>query len=331
MSTTYRPFLLLLWLLLPTTSLRAADDDVWLFSFFRGNGEAGVYLAWSEDGLRFQPLHDDRPIFPPAAWPGQNLTRDPSILYRDGKFRAVWTSNWQGRVFGYAESTDLATWSEPHKVQPFSDALPAEDQPNNVWAPEIHWDPAQKDYVVLFSTTTERESRDGDGSNDNGRDGNDHRIYATRTVDGRKFTPAKLFFDQGFSVIDAQMTLDGDRWVMAIKHEQEIPRGGKNLRLTFAPRNLSKPWTPAGSPVFGPGSSIRPKEMVEGACLVRVRELWHLYTDAFADGHYSLAISPDLKTWTDRTADLSMPPNNPRHGTFFRAPRSAVAFLKPKP
>lgn len=40
---------------------------------------------------------------------------------------------------------------------------------------------------------------------------------------------------------------------------------------------------------------------------------------------------PVLKTWTDRTADLRMPPNNPRHGTIFRAPRAVVAFLQPKP
>jgi sucrose-6-phosphate hydrolase SacC (GH32 family) len=315
----------------PLASVIAADDDVLLFSFFRGNGEAGTYLAWSEDGVKFATLNDDKPIFLPAPWPGQNLTRDPSIIYRDGKFRAVWTSSWKGRVFGYAESPNLVHWSEPLKVKPFPDSLPAEDQPQNVWAPEIHWNPAQKNYAILFSTTTDRESRDGDGSNNNGKDGNDHRIYITRTADGNTFTPATLFFDQGFSVIDAQMALDGRRWVMAVKHEQEIPLGGKNLRLTFAPLDLSKPWSPASAPVFGPGSPIRPHEKVEGACLVKWKGRWHLYTDAFANHHYSMATSPDLKTWTDRTDALILPPNNPRHGTIFRAPRSAVGFLETVP
>lgn len=306
-----------------------ADGEVLLFSFFRGNGEAGTYLAWSEDGVHFQALNDDKPVFPPAPWPGQNLTRDPSLIYRDGKFRAVWTSSWKGRVFGYAESADLVDWSEPVQVQPFPDFLPAEDQPQNIWAPEIHWDPAQKNYAILFSSTTERESGDGDGSNNNGKDGNDHRIYITRTTDGKTFSPAKLFFDQGFSVIDAQMAPAGERWVMAVKHEQEIPLGGKNLRLTFAPLDLSKPWSPVSAPVFGPGSPIRPHEKVEGACLLKWNGLWHLYTDAFASRHYSMATSPDLKAWTDRTGDLVMPPDNPRHGTVFRAPRSAVGFFKP--
>ena len=310
-------------------SAAVADDGVLLFSFFRGNGEAGTYLSWSEDGLRFEPLNGDKPIFPPAQWPGQNLTRDPSILYRDGKFRAVWTTGWKGRVFGYAESSDLVSWSEPLMVQPFPDSVPEVDQPQNVWAPEIHWDSVQKNYAILFSSTTDRESRNGDGSNNNGKEGNDHRIYVTRTPDGKTFTPAALFFDQKFSVIDAQMAMAGDRWAMVVKHEQEIPLGGKNLRLTFAPLDFTKPWSAVSAPVFGPGSSIRPHEKIEGACLLNWRGLWHLYTDAFSDHHYSMAISPDLKTWTDRTNELALPPNNPRHGTIFCAPRSAVGFLKP--
>jgi hypothetical protein len=48
-------------LLAPLASAAAADDDVLLFSFFRGNGEAGTYLAWSEDGVKFAPLNVTSP------------------------------------------------------------------------------------------------------------------------------------------------------------------------------------------------------------------------------------------------------------------------------
>lgn len=314
-----------------TKAASPSTGDVLLFSFFRGNGEAGAYLAWSEDGLKFHALNDDKPIFPPAQWPDQNLVRDPSILYRDGKFRAVWTTSWDGRIFACAESPDLVRWSEPVRVQPFPDDLPAEDQPRNVWAPEIHWDPVQRNYAILFSSTTGREFNDGDGSNTTGKYARDHRIYITRTTDGKTFSPAKLFFDQGFSVIDGYMAPDGDQWVMVVKHEKEIQAGGKNLRLTFAPLDLSKPWSPVTEPVFGPGSAMRPAEPVEGPSLIKWNGLWHLYTDAFHSRHYSMATSPDLKTWTDRTGDLVIPPAVPRHGTFFRAPRTAVGFLKPDP
>lgn len=55
-------------------------DDVLLFAYFRDNGQAGIFLAQSEDGITFAPLNEERPIFTPPTWPGQNLTRDPSIL-----------------------------------------------------------------------------------------------------------------------------------------------------------------------------------------------------------------------------------------------------------
>jgi len=49
-------------LLAPLAALQAADtDDILLFSFFRDNGQAGIYLAASDDGLHFTPLNNDQP------------------------------------------------------------------------------------------------------------------------------------------------------------------------------------------------------------------------------------------------------------------------------
>jgi len=113
------------------TSIGADKDDVLIFSFFRGNGQAGTYLAMSEDGLHFTPLNHDQPVMKPAPWNGQSLTRDPSMVYHDGVFHAVWTSGWKGNCFGYAESQDLVHWSAPLKVTPF----PTNQIPANTWAP----------------------------------------------------------------------------------------------------------------------------------------------------------------------------------------------------
>jgi hypothetical protein len=300
----------------------SAADDVVLMSFFRGNGQDGVFLCVSEDGLNFRPLNNDKPVMPPAKWPKQGLTRDPSIIYHDGKFRMVWTSNWTGRVFGYAESADLVTWSEPVQVSPFPEATEPNDVPGNTWAPEIHWDPAQKNYLIIWSSGTK---------NTHG-----HRSFACRTADGKTFTPAKLFFDAGISAIDAQMLLDeppatdkaaAPRWIMVIKDERAIKDGGKNLHLTTAPVDFSRPWEPLSKSVFGPGSTVRPEEMVEGGCLVKFGGEYRLYCDAFSSHHYSAAKSSDLVTWTDLTAQLQFP-KGIRHGTVFTAPRSAVGWLK---
>ena len=301
----------------------SAGDDVVLLSFFRHNGETGVYFCVSDDGLKFRPLNNDKPVMPPATWPKQGLTRDPSVIYHDGKFRMVWTSNWKGRVFGYAESADLMQWSEPVQVSPFPEATVPDDVPGNTWAPEIHWDPVQKNYLILWSAATK---------NTHG-----HRTFACRTTDGKTFTPAKLFFDPGITVIDAQMLLDesptpvtqaaGPRWVMVVKDERSVKDGGKNLHLTTAPVDFSRPWEPLSKSVFGPGSSVRPEEMVEGGCLVKINGEYRLYCDAFANRHYSAAKSNDLTTWTDLTPELKTP-KGIRHGTVFTAPRSAVGWLK---
>jgi len=307
---------------LPSPSRAAEKDDVLVLSFFRDNGQAGIFLAASEDGLRFTPLNEDNPVMKPAPWKGQGLTRDPSIVFHDGKFHAVWTSSWSGDCFGYAESPDLVTWSEPVQVKPFPEGLSAEERPGNVWAPEICWDPIQMDYAIFWASTV--KSVPGG-----------HRIYITRTTDGKTFTAAKRFFDQNFNVIDGMMVFDdcgaadpkAGRWVMVVKNESGIPEGGKNLRLTFAPADFSQPWEPAGNPIAGPGSSVCPNEMAEGPSLLKWKKGWLLYWDAFANGHYSMASSPDLKIWTDRTSELQMPPRL-RHGTVFRAPRAAVGWLK---
>lgn len=326
--------------LLSLTSIANANDAL-LFTYFRDNGQAGVCLCTSEDGVKFTPLNDDKPIFTPPAWPGQNLTRDASILYRDGFFRMVWTSHWKGRIFGYAESRDLVNWSEPRQVRPFPDSLSKEDQPGNIWAPEIHWDPLKQDCYILFASTTSRERTDGDGSDNKGNNTSpyDNRIYITRTKDGRQFSDAKLFFDQGFSTIDAVMRVDEEnqRWVMVVKNSRDPDlkeRPGRNLWLTFTGLDLDHPqFSPAIGPIAGTHSKIfsnpdLKKSMAEGQSLIRWRDRWWLYWDEPAGNGIQLATSPDLENWTHvKGAAL---PRGAKHGTAFLAPRSAVGWLHNK-
>lgn len=334
-------FVGLLALLASTASLaQTRPADALLFTYFRVNGQAGVFLCVSGDGVRFTPLNNDQPIFTPPNWPGQNLTRDASILYRDGLFRMVWTTNWKGRVFGYAESADLVKWSEPLQVKPFPDTLAQEDQPENIWAPEIHWDLAKQDYFILFAATTKRQRTNGDGSDNKGNNTSpyDNRIYITRTKDGRTFSEARLFFNQGFSCIDAVMRIDQkqQRWVLVIKCSRDwnlktMP--GRNLRLAFTKGlDLDKPqFTPVSEPIAGNHapmfSNPEPaKSMAEGQSLLWRQERWWLYWDEPAGGGIQLATSPDLEKWT-HLKDASLP-RGAKHGTAFVAPRAAVGWLK---
>lgn len=296
--------------------------EVMLFPHFRSNGETGVFLSYSTDGVNFTYLNNGNPIFTPPQWGnGQNLTRDPSIVYRDGLFHMVWTSNWSGNVFGYATSPNLKDWSAPQMIQPFASTA---TQPNNVWAPEIHWDPHQNNFAVVFSSTVA-----GAGSG--------HRMYLTRMINpgsdasSATFSNASLFFDQGFSAIDGQMFLydrntpdvaADDLWVMVFKNEEN---GQKNLRVSTRDVGMTTPWTTASASIVGPGSNVRGNEVAEGSTLLRIDNTWYLYWDAFGNNHYSLATSTDLVNWTDLTGPLNIPDGS-RHGTIFLAPESAIGF-----
>ncbi len=317
------------------------NDEVLLLTYFRDNGKDGVHLATSTDRVHFAPLNDDKAVFAPPAWPGQNLTRDASILFRDGTFRMVWTSGWKGRIFGYADSADLVHWSAPRQIKPFPVNLPADDQPDNIWAPEIHFDPLKQDYFILFASTTPRERNDADNSNNNGKKGSqyDNRIYITRTKDFRTFTDAKLFFDRDFASIDAVMRRDEEhrRWVMVIKCSRDenlkvMP--GRNLWLAFTGLDMDQlDFSPLEGPIAGNHSpmfsSPEPrKAMAEGPSLLRLDGRWLLVWDEPAGGGMQLATSPDLKTWTHNKSATF--PRAAQHGTLFLAPRSAVGWFYAK-
>ncbi len=337
-------------------SVSRASDDVFLLSYFTGNGETGVYLASSEDGLAFKDLNGGRPVFAPPQWAGQNLTRDPSIVYRDGLFHLVWTSSWTGECFGAATSPDLKTWSTPVQVQPFK-SWPANDRPVNTWAPEVQWDPVQRNYAILWSSATALVENDG-GHNSGGlekdparkvkADPRHHRTFIARTADFQTFTDAKVFFSPGVSEIDAMMVFDDngtadpsdDRWVLVCKDEQSQELGGKNIRVTVAPADLTKPFPPEfhaptdakkrwSEPVAGPGSSVQANQWVEGPTLLKVGDEWRLYFDRFRmrANRFGLATSKDLIHWTDRSGELKAPPQA-RHGTIFRAPRDVVLKMR---
>lgn len=254
-------------------------------------------------------------------------------------------SHWKGRVFGYAESADLVKWSKPSQVWPFPKTLAADDQPENAWAPEIHFDPLKDDYFILFSSTTKRERTDGDGSDNKGNNTSpyDNRIYITRTKDGKSFSEAKLFFDQGFSCIDAVMQTDRSaphddmnyRWVMVVKCSRDwnlktMP--GRNLWLTFTGPDLDHPqFTPVKGPIAGNYSKMfnnpaPPKSMAEGPSLLRYNNQWLLIWDEPAGAGIQLATSADLETWTHRK-EASFP-KGAHHGTVFLAPRETVGWGK---
>lgn len=292
------------------TAATAVADDRYVFSYFKGNGEDGLHLAYSEDGLTWRALNHDSAFFTPTVGK-EKLTRDPSIVRGpDGIYHMVWTAGWNEHGFGYARSKDLIAWTDEAYVP----VMAHEPTAMNTWAPEIFYDAPNQRYLIYWATTIPGRFK-GDSIGGGGK--YNHRIYYVTTADFTKFSKAKILYDHDFSVIDAFIVRDGARHVMFLKDETERPPQ-KNIRLAYSERPEG-PWT-------RPTTRITGDYWAEGPTALRVGNRWIVYFDRYREHRYGALSSPDLKSWGDVTSQLVMP-DGIRHGTAFRVPRADAERL----
>ena len=207
----------------------------WVFSYFLDNGQDGLHLAYSRDGLTWTPLAAGRSILAPTV--GGKLMRDPCILLGpDGVYHAVWTTGWYEQGIGIAHSKDLITWSDAA----FLPVMVHERRAVNAWAPEIVYDDETGQYLIFWSTTIPGRFPATDESGSVNKEGValNHRIYRTLTRDFKDYSRAELFFDPGFNVIDATILRDGNRYLMFLKDETLRPEARKDIRLAVADHAL---------------------------------------------------------------------------------------------
>ena len=79
-------------LLLGLTMVAQAQTADYLFAYFTNNGEDGLHLMHSRDGLQWSALNGGKSYLTPTVG-SQKLMRDPCILQGpDGVFHMVWTT-----------------------------------------------------------------------------------------------------------------------------------------------------------------------------------------------------------------------------------------------
>ena len=275
-------------------------DKVYMFSYFKDNGQDGLHLAYSMDGYKWTSLKHDSSFLTPAV-AKDKLMRDPCIIRgADNKFHMVWTVSWNDGGIGYANSTDLIHWSE----QQFIPVMKDEPTARNCWAPEIFYDAASKQYMIYWATTIPGRFTAGDTAGD---DKYNHRIYYTLTKDFKTFSKTTLLYDEGFNVIDATIQKDGKRYAMFLKDETKNPPQ-KNLRVA-----LSNTLTGGYSK---PSSAITGNYWAEGPTAIKINGKWVVYFDKYTEHKYGAVESPDLVNWTD-ISDKIVFPAGTRHGTVF--------------
>ncbi len=292
------------------------EAKAYLFSYFVGQSD-GLHLAWSRDGYRWTPFADNSSLLSPAIG-SDRLMRDPSICQGpDGTFHMVWTTSWTDRIIGYASSPDLIHWSEQR-------ALPVmmhESDAHNCWAPEIFYDSDSGLFYIFWATTI--PGRHSEVETSESEKGLNHRIYFTTTADFEEFSPTAMFFDPGFSVIDAAIARDPatGEYIMVVKNENSMP-AEKNLRTTTCsrlsdgfPAEVSEPihgdyWAEGPSPLF----------LEDGSLIV--------YFDRYREHRYGAAISRDHgRTWSEVPDEELSFPKGIRHGTAFSVDAAVLDSL----
>jgi hypothetical protein len=277
------------------------NKEVYLFSYFLDNGEDGLHLAFSEDGLIWTAINDNESLLQPVV--GQDkLMRDPCIIKGgDGRFHMVWTVSWNERGIGYACSEDLIHWSE----QKYIPVMHHEPAARNCWAPELFYDKEADQYLIYWASTIPGRFPETDSSGDNGYN---HRMYYCTTKNFVDFSDTKLFYDQGFNVIDATIHEIDGMYAMFLKDETRYPEPEKNIRMARSTQ-LYGNYSPATEPIA--------EDWVEGPTAIRNELGWIVYFDRYIKHEMGAVLSEDLINWADISHRVKFPEGT-RHGTVFK-------------
>ncbi|TKC61429.1 glycosyl hydrolase [Pedobacter hiemivivus] len=287
-----------------------SSKDPFVFAYFKGNGEDGLHLAYSEDAYNWKALKNDQSFLTPTV-SKDKLMRDPCIIRgADGLFHMVWTVSWKDKGIGYASSKDLINWSE----QQFIPVMAKKEGTRNTWAPEITYDPASKTYMIYWATTIVDKFPETASTTDNGYN---HRMYFVTTKDFKTYSETKLLYDPGFNVIDASIVKDNSRFVMFLKDETREP-AQKNLKIAFS-HQLTGPYSAASAPITG-------NYWAEGPTVLKKGNDWLVYFDKYRDHKYGAILSSDLKNWKDVSDQIALP-KGIRHGTILQVKQKELKKL----
>jgi hypothetical protein len=286
------------------------SNNVYAFSYFKSNGEDGLHLAYSYDGLTWTALRNDNSFLKPTV-AKDKLMRDPCIIRGgDGLFHMVWTVSWNDKGIGYAWSKDLINWSE----QQFIPVMQHEDSARNCWAPEITYDAKKNEYMIYWATTIAGKYP----SDSKVENGYNHRMYYVTTGNFKNYSKTKLLYDRGFNVIDASIVHNGRNYIMFLKDETRNPPQ-KNIRIASSKR-LTDGYSQPSAPITG-------NYWAEGPTVIKIGDQWIVYFDKYTEHKYGAVVSKDLVNWTDISDKIQMP-KGIRHGTVFTITKDELTALQ---
>ncbi len=310
------------------------------FAYFTGEGTSNgeqVYFAASRgnDPLHWDELNNGEPKLTSSL--GDKGVRDPFIIRspEGDKFYLIATDlkiygngNWDAaqrsgsKSIMVWESTDLVNWSDQRMVKVSPDTA------GNTWAPEAFYDKTIGAYVVFWASKLYDES-------DTDHSGNTYnRMMYSTTRDFRTFTPAKVWVDPGYSVIDSTVIENKGTFYRFTKDERNNSSSSPCSKFIFEEKSTSLRdlhWDYVAE-CIGKGSEGNPGiSRGEGPTIFKsnTEEKWYLFIDEFGGRGYVPFESTDLDSGTWRIPSDYQLPSRPRHGTVLPVTQAELGRLKP--
>jgi hypothetical protein len=283
----------------------SCGKEAYLFTSFNEPATEGLRMLYSYDAYNWKEA--GHILLKPEAG-NSKIMRDPSMVQGpDGTFHLVWTTGWKDdQGFGYASSKDLINWSEQRHIKIM------EDEPTtvNVWAPELFYDGESQQFIIIWASTIPfRFPRGIEDENNN------HRMYYTTTKDFKTFSKPLLFLDPGFSVIDAVIVKrQKEDYVLVLK---DNTRPNRNLKVAFSNNPLG-PYSNISEPFTG--------NFIEGPSVVKMKDEWLIYYDAYKEKKYGAMKTRDFKSFTDVSSGINVPQGH-KHGTIVKTKAKIIKKL----
>jgi hypothetical protein len=240
--------------LLPFSFSTTAASAGWIMCYFTENpNNYDLHLAYSTDALHWTALNNGAAVAHPTS--GKQGLRDPFILKKqDGTFVVMATDmNGTDFVNGTSpyihiwDSADLCTFSNYRWVRMTSTNMHA-------WAPEAFYDSSRGQYAILWSGNS-----------------NYNKIYVNYTTDFRNVGTEQVYFDPGFSVLDADVITGSTNYLYYKRESDNRLYGSKSASLN--PGSFNNGTYTSG---LLQGNAIEAPELVPNG------STWYLYGDSYS-------------------------------------------------
>ncbi len=264
---------------------------------------AKLHVALSNDGRHWFPLNDNQPIW-------DHWMRDPYVRRGpDGKWRVLSTGtekDYDRKKTGpgclFFTSDDLIHWKVEGTLPLMKDVLDESGNilARNIWAPEWFYDEENEEYVLIWSSSFKDAGW------------KESKLWFSRTNDWKNFTPAKVFFEPSYSVIDGTLLKHDNTYYLFHKEEEFGAKTGERRAIRVATSaNLEGPYNIIDG-YLNQGQIV--PVITEGPTIIKdpVKPGWILYYDYCMTNRFGSSYSPDLLNWKVEE-DVNFPADA-RHG-----------------